>query len=434
MSTAWACSCYRPRPLWSGVSPTIFRLSWRRGKIHQLRNQCSDWTLGGLILPDALHDQIRKAAQAFGRAASLNGDAASIGHARQALLLAHQAALGLVQTYISQVFEVRHLRQEKLDTVWACHVPCIPPDAQLDLLRDSFNAVTLPISWQVIEPREGQFEWEELDRRMDWAARHFKVIGGPIFDFSGRGLADWIWTRDRDLHAISAYLNKFASEVVSRYKDRVRVWRVTAASNWTGVLATNDEEMIWLTVRLIEAIRKVDPQAEVVIGLSQPWGEYLAHQEHKVTPFGFADTLLRTGVRLDGLELEVVMGVTPRGNFCRDPLDLSRLLDLYVLLGVPIHVTLGYPSASKSETCQGCPDQRPHGGRWGAGFTPQDQADWARSFARLAMCKPYVQAVIWAHWQDNTPHIFPHCGLIDAQGKAKPAIDLLRQLREEHLR
>jgi hypothetical protein len=73
-------------------------------------------------------------------------------------------------------------------------------------------------------------------------------------------------------------------------------------------------------------------------------------------------------------------------------------------------------------------------GRWRSGFTPAVQADWAAQFAELAVCKPYVQGVQWAHLSDAEPHQFPHCGLLDAQGAPKPAFARLRAVREAHLR
>ena len=56
------------------------------------------------------------------------------------------------------------------------------------------------------------------------------------------------------------------------------------------------------------------------------------------------------------------------------------------------------------------------------------------AFAALALCKPFVQAVQWAHLSDAQPHQFPHVGLLDANSQSRPAFDRLRQLREQHLR
>jgi hypothetical protein len=183
----------------------------------------------------------------------------------------------------------------------------------------------------------------------------------------------------------------------------------------------------------VDTVRRINPQLEVVVGLAQPWGDYLVEQPRNYSPFVFADTLLRTGLKLSALELEVVMGVSPRGSYCRDALDFSRLLDLYALLGVPLQVTLGYPSA-ETKLPQADPDLRVGLGFWRGGYTPDAQADWAAAFASLAVSKPFVRGVHWAHLTDAEPHQFPHCGLFDANGQPKPALEELARLREEHLR
>jgi len=404
-----------------------------RGKIHQLRNQMSEWVSGGLILSDAVQKQIQDATHAFGKAASVTkGDAAL---SRSVLSMGHQAAQRMVQSYIDQVFQVRHLRQPHLDTNWACQVATLPSsDKETALLKETFTAASVPVSWGQIQPDANTWNWEELDRRVEWASKHFTIIGGPLVDFSGRGLPDWLWAREFGLQDFSDRINGFVDEVVRRYEKTIRHWRISAASNLSGVLATNDEELIWLTVRLVEVVRKIDPQIGVIVGLCQPWGEYLANKEHTVTPFGFADTLLRTGCRLDALELEMIMGIAPRGSYCRDTLELSRLLDLYVLLGVPLYVTMGYPSAQQPPDANGNGDLCPRAGHWGAGYTLEDQSDWVRTFGRLILCKPYVQGVIWSHWDDRAPHLFPYCGLLDNEGRPKPALEHLRLLRTEHLK
>jgi hypothetical protein len=107
-------------------------------------------------------------------------------------------------------------------------------------------------------------------------------------------------------------------------------------------------------------------------------------------------------------------------------------LNLYVLLGVPLRVTLGYPAA-KGPDPQADPDQRVAGGSWHGPYSPAVQADWASAFTALAVCRPQVQAVHWVHLSDVHAHQFPHCGLLDAKGNPRPVLDRLRQLREEHL-
>ncbi len=259
------------------------------------------------------------------------------------------------------------------------------------------------------------------------------MTAGPLVDFSAARLPDWLWSHERDLSALGRFMCRYVEAAVRRYRSRVRRWQLTAASNSAALLSLGEDELLLLTVRMAEAARQVDPQLEVIVGLAQPWGEYMAFEERNHSPFIFADTLIRSGLTLAALDVELVMGVSPRGSYCRDLLDTSRLLDMYALLGLPLRVTLGYPSSSAPDALAD-PDCRVAAGHWRVGVSPEAQADWARAFATLAVCKPYVQAVHWTHFSDAEPHTFPHAGLLDAGGNPKPALAALRELREKHLR
>ena len=100
---------------------------------------------------------------------------------------------------------------------------------------------------------------------------------------------------------------------------------------------------------------------------------------------------------------------------------MSRLLDLYALLGVPLQVTLGYPAGASADP-EADPELTTGAGAWKAGCTPEVQGEWAGQFAALALCKPYVQNVAWAHFTDHEPHVFPACGVIDRQGRGRASV------------
>jgi Glycosyl hydrolase family 10 len=416
------------------LAPYQLIIELARGKINQLRGQMADWLLGGLMVDDCLAQRVSRATQLFGKAVSHWPAGEATVEAEQALAEGFAAAGLLVESYMQQVFQVRHLRQPRLDT-WLAGTLQEPLTTELaDLFLQTFNALEIELPWHAIEPAEAHSDWTNSDLLVDWASQNnLQLIGGPLLDFSGRDLPDWFWEKDRDLVNLANYLTEHTAAAVRRYQERIRTWHVSAATNWAGVLAMGDDELLWLTVRIIDAVRKVDPDLEVIVGIAQPWGDYLAHQERNQSPFVFADTLLRTGVKLAGLELEFLHGVAPRGSYCRDTLDASRILDLYALLGVPLHVVLGYPSSPAPDP-QADPDQRLHAGHWRSGFSPEVQADWLGAFANLALCKPYVRTVRYAHFTDDRPHAYPHCGLIAADCQAKPALAALQRIRAEHLK
>ncbi len=406
-----------------------------RGKVNQLRCQASDWQMGGLQLPADLQREIRQAATAFGQAVSQATLADADRQARAALELAYRAADRLVHTYGEQVFHIRRQRQPRLEATLGCRLGPTPPAAETAaLLKRTFNAVHIPLSWNLVEGEEATYHWQTHDALLQWAeANGLPAVAGPLIDFSSPHLPAWLWLWERDVPNMAGFMCKFVEAAVRRYRHRVRRWQLTAASNSASVLSLTEDELLGLTYRLAEAARQVDPTLEIVVGVAQPWGEYMAAAERTHSPFVFADTLIRSGMNLAALDVEIVMGPSPRGSYCRDLLETSRILDLYALLGVPLRVTLGYPSSAAVDM-DSDPEMRVSGGRWRDGYTPRTQADWAAAFAPLALCKPYVQGVQWVHLSDAEPHQFPHCGLLDAEGREKPAADRLREMREKYLK
>jgi hypothetical protein len=415
--------------------PYQLPLELARGKVNQLRSQASDWQMGGLQLPMNLTRQIRNATLAFSKAVTHTPVEQARDQAQQALYQGYQAAEGLVQVYTNQLFQMRHLRQSRFDTALSCRLGPTPPSSPVaDELKQTCNAVCIPFSWSEVEPGEATYRWEPYDDLLTWAENQgYLVTGGPLIDFSTQGLPDWLWLWQRDLSGIAGFLCDYVETVVKRYRGRIRSWQLTAGSNCSEVLSLGEDELLWLTVRLVEAARQVDPSLDLSVGVAQPWGEYLALQERNHSPFVFADTLIRSGVHLTALDLEVLMGIWPRGSYCRDRLELSRMLDLYSLLGVPLQVSLGYPSDGAADD-HADPDLFAGAGTWHEGYTPDSQADWASDYAALVLCKPFVRTLRWAHLSDADAHQFPNAGLVNAEGKTKPVMERLRELRQKHLR
>jgi hypothetical protein len=406
-----------------------------RGKVNQVRGQAADWQAGGLRVPPGLAQEVLDATHAFGRAVTRFPAPQSEEEAQAALALGCNAAENLAQAYARQVLDLRHQRQPRLDTGLGCRLGgAVPQGQSAAAFRETFNTAVLPFAWEAVERDEGDYRWESGDALLDWAeSQGLRVTGGPLVDFTEARLPGWVREWERNRVHFASFVCDYVEVVVKRYQQRVRTWQLSAAANLAAGLALGEEEMLWLALKMAETVRRIDPSLEVSLGVAQPWGEYLARQDRLHSPFVFADTLLRNGIRLAALDLELVLGVRPRGSFCRDLLEVSRVLDLYGLLGVPLQVTLGYPAQAGTDPSADH-DLAVGAGFWRAGVNPECQADWAAAVAELALAKPNVRAVQWVHFSDAEPHLFPHCGLVDAQGAPRPALDRLRDLRQQHLK
>jgi len=415
------------------TAPYDFLVELARGKVNQFRNQAAEWQAGGLQVSDNLGRLLRDASQGFGKVICSPPEERN-RKAQNALELGYRGARELVDAFVSQIFRIRHQRQPRLETTLSCRLgpTALEPELGHHLVR-SCNRVCLPMSWHTVEFDETRYRWDHIDRLLDWAeANQLDVMAGPLIDFSSSQLPKWLWAWEGDLPSMATFMARFVEAAIRRYRARIRRWQLTAASNWADVLGLSEDDLLSLTFRLGDTARQVDPALELVIGVTQPWGEYMVPRERTYSPFIFADNLIRSRLNLAALDVEVVMGVSPRGSYCRDLLEFVRLLDLYALLGVPLRVTIASPSEAAHDP-EADPELTVGAGHWHGGFTPAAQADWARSFLSLALCRPFVQGVQWAHFADSDPHQFPHCGLLDRNRKPKPVLEVLADLRERHL-
>ena len=295
-------------------APYLLLVELARGKVNQLRNQASDWQAGGLVMSEELRTRIRDASVAFGD--TVCGDPVEIDtRCHHVFGLCHSAGSELVDAYIAQVFAIRHQHDARLEAHLSCRLDAsaLQPTSG-EHLRRAFDSVSLPLSWHAIEAEEATYRWDSFDPLIAWAeAQGLDVTAGPLIDFSSAQLPEWLWMWERDLHSMTAFMCRFVESAVRRYRSRIRRWQFTSASNWARVLGLSDQELMTLTYRLCEAARGVDPTIELVLGVSQPWGEYLMASE-RMSPFLFADHLIRSGLNPAAINLEIVMGVTGRGS------------------------------------------------------------------------------------------------------------------------
>ena len=415
-------------------TPYRFLVELARGKVNQIRSQASEWKYGGLDIPQEVENRIRAATVAFGQAVLETNSKDAEKHAQQALAQSFEAAELLIAVYIDQLFSFRRARQERINSSLACRLTETPIEQYAESFRRTFNSVSVPLSWRATEQSEASYNWEGADRIVQWAQVHqLKLSAGPLIDFSTHGLPDWLRTWEGDLPSLASFMCDFIETTITRYRNRIRRWVICTGSNCAGTLGLSEDDMIRLTARLAEAAWGIDSSLEVVVGLAQPWGDYLVGDNFSYSPFVFADTLLRAGLPLSGFELEWHMGTSPRGSYCRDPMEASRLLDMFAMLGCPLQVALSYPSAIDADPHSDRELEIGKSGHW-HGLTPLAQAEWAEKYASLALSKGYVVGVTWDHFSDTLQHHFPNTGLIDAKGNKKPAFDRLQMLRETYLR
>ena len=405
-----------------------------RGKLNQVRAQTAEWQGIGLRTGPDFDRALVDVTRSFGRAALAGTPSEADSLATRVLEQTHGLADRLSRDYVEQMLATRHSTEGALDTrLMARHTRALRGSAGDEYTR-AFNAANVVFRWRDVEPNEAHYDWTEADAAVAAAlAAGLPVTIGPVIDLAPGMLPAWAAGWESDLPALAAVMCDYLETAVSRYKGDVRRWIVCAGFNHADAVGLCDDDRLRLAFRLFEAAAQVDPNLELVLSVAQPWGDYLVSEDQTISPITFPDDLVRAGVRLAAVELELRVGTRPRGSLPRDLLDTARVLDVFGMLGLPLEVLLSLPSSDAEDPAAADHRQAVWRHGWRAGPSPEGQAEWGASLAALAMCWPQVRAVTWDHWSDADPHIVPFGGLLDASGRPKPLLARLRALRTEHL-
>ena len=415
--------------------PYLLAVELARGKLNEVRNQLADWRQMGLRVPAELDRVLSEAQRAFVKAATSADDAeASYTAAQASLAGVSKAADLLMDAYTGQVLQTRLSAAPKLPTLLGCGLAGEPKHSPwLVEMVGTLNLVQVGVPWKALEPTEGQYRWDELDAQVVWARRHkLQVQGGPVLELRPNALPDWIWLWEGDFETILGLVEDLVRNVVTRYRGKVPTWHLVHRPASSDFLGLSEEEQIRITARALQIARQADPGAQVTIGLDRPWGEWMGQSAFQLGPLHLADYLVRADLGLAGLFLEIAPGYSPPGSHIRDLFDFSKLLDLYSLLNLPLHVGLVFPSDA-------CPDPkadptvRVEPAQWPGPPEDATQIHWGAKWIALAVAKPFVRSVTWIQPTDAIPHLYPHGGLFRGDNTAKPLVHWLKSFRRELL-
>lgn len=405
-----------------------------RGKLNDVRNQMADWRQMGLRTPPELDALLGRATSSFIRAATSAPDAAVSYQAAQASLAAALAAGDLlVEAYTGQVLQTRLAGSPKLPTHLGTSFDPDPRSSPPGDWVQAFNSARVTCPWRSLAPSEGQYRWDDFDAQLARCRKHqLAVQAGPLLEFRPATLPDWIWLWEGDFETILGLVVDLVRQAVQRYRGRVPVWHLVHRPASGDVLGLSEEDHIRITARVIQVARQTDPAAQFTIGVERPWAEWMGSSPYQLGPLHLADYLVRADLGLAGIALEIAPGYSPPGSHLRDPFDLSKLLDLYALLNLPLYVWMTLPSSAAPDP-QADPAVTVETSQWPAPPDETHQASWAARWTALAVAKPFVRSVTWAQTSDAAPHLYPHGGLFRQDQTAKPLLTWFRSFRQELL-
>ncbi len=414
--------------------PYLLEVELARGMLNTLRNQLAQWESMGLSVPKGLANSMKEGTQEFARAATTQDDVATAADwAKSSLATIVIAMERLASEYAEQALRARRAQAKPITSWFGVHLGNERPNTRMARqLVNTFNMVSLPISWRTIEAVEGRRSWSDVDAQVEWAhSAGLRICAGPILELDDRGVPDWTYLWEGDFDNVLKFMLEHVRAVVERYRGKVHLWQVASRMTHGHALGLSEEARLQVAARAISTMRQLDPTTPLVVSFDQPWAEYLASEHLDLAPLHFADALVRADLGLAGIGLEINVGYHPGGSLPRGPLAMSRLIDVWSLLELPLLVSLTLPSSSEEDpNCDGKVKVFTNGEN---GVTPESQRDWIERFVPLMLAKNAVQILLWNQLSDATPHHYPHAGLFDASNKAKPALEALKKIRQKYL-
>lgn len=273
--------------------------------------------------------------------------------------------------------------------------------------------VEMDYSWRLIEPRPGQFDFSYYDQLTQDA----KKAGLGIVAKLGNGFNEERstvpdWTIPLNAQAYESALKHYAQTVTRRYAGQIDQYALENEGNLTTFparLFLNQRSGRWPPQRILgiwktlgEVVREADPQAVIILSLA----------DTSLSPVnGVLNWITRAqqaGVPFDRVGLQsYVCSLT--AFFPRPACRALTTADIQqVRLGAGKEVVLlevGY-----------CPLQ-------GAGYTPQRQADYLRSYIPLAIQGGAVGVFVYKYLaspDEPDPHD-NDCALVNNDRTPKPA-------------
>lgn len=405
-------------------------LELARGTLNRLRNQSASWQHLGLLLPDRFHQIRRDATRQFIEAVNQQDQATAVNASNECIASCLDAIDILIDQYSEQVLQMRHEGAPQLQTLLGCNLSDATPPGNF---IDAFNTAAVSIAWRDVEIDAGQRVWDKYDAQIQWCQdQKLRVCAGPLLQLDQKSLPDWIYLWEDDFYSLQSFVIQYIQATVRRYHGKVHLWNCAARMNICGSIKLTEEQMLRLTVSAIETIRRIDSKTPVIVSFDQPFAEYLSSSTSDLSPLHFADALARAQLNLTGIGLELNYGYSPNGSSARDFLEISKLIDRFSQLGLPLVIYLlaaSNPQQHLSSEMRGQPNT--------AGFMGKSdergQADFVERIVSLLLCKQSIYGLIWNQYSDIEAHGYPHGGLFNAQNDSKPGVESLIQIRNQHV-
>ncbi|MFN6205817.1 MAG: hypothetical protein ACK49R_05175 [Planctomycetota bacterium] len=394
-----------------GTTPYDLTRELARGTLNRLRNQLSNWQEGGLQLDEAILAAVQEATNALEQCIFATDSLLAEKAAAASLAASMRATFGLSQAFAEQITPIRR--------------------AQVNVPKFWFGARLRQWDQAVAARLGGHFEIIQLDHCTDLDPSIQNAILGPLLDASPNGLSPALLEAD-DFDARRNLLMAEVREQAGNLPPAVKMIHAVAGLNGTGHRQLSYPQQLQAAIDVLQTLEDSGNRCPTMISFDGPWCEKLAWSVGGVHALQIADSLLRRGVTVNMLGLEIHLDYSPTGSLAREPLQWVELVDTWSQFGLPLVILLRAPLGYEPPTAVGRPASgdlvinQPRGG-----LQDHQRLRLLETVLPMLLARPAVQGIVWQQARDGDDPRYPGSGLLDDQLVPKPALHLFDQLREK---
>jgi len=409
--------------------PYLLSLELARHRLLLLYNKLEDWSMFESGKEQRANKGLDQARDLFIEALGCQNEPAQADRlAQQSLVAAIAGSEQLALTHADLLLT----RRKATDAIPKWPVGCgVSLNQHIDDVRtglfSNIDFFSLLTRWRVLAPSEGEYRWDAMDRWAQCIDRHkVHAIAGPIVSFQPKTVPDWLYIWD-DFDTIRDLVYEHTERMVTRYKNVFGAWNVVSGLHVNnGHIIFNFEQLMELTRMTTILVKKITPQSKALVEITQPFGEYYADNQRSIPPLMYANLLVQSAVQFDGFILKLLMGQSAPGQHTRDLMQISHFLDQFLSFGKPVTVIVAAPSGVWEHPN---PRKNAQGGYWREPWSEQTQGGWLESVFKIALSKPFVDAVAWYELVDRPDIELPMAGLISGNLHPKQAFKRLAAFR-----
>jgi len=386
-----------------------------RGTLNRLRNQLSIWSEGGLVIADSIYSLVADATQRLSDAITVGDSGEQDRLAAESLELSMSAIFELSTAFGDQIARYRREHSE-FGSFWSA--------VRLIETGKSHDHVSNLLKWKEFDAVESDFD-ADLVKRISKSKKQY--ILGPLLDASPGGMSNELLELE-DFNARKSHLLTAGRKKLESLPKTSSLIHVISGLNGIGHRHLSYPQQLQIATDLLQMVDDAMLEVPTMISFDFPWAERLASAVGGMHPLQIADSLMRYGVGISYLGLEINLDYWPSGSVIRDPLQWVDLIDIWAQMELPLILCLRCPSGDTSEAMAESKDRTIN--RKLSSTTEQQRHELLDTVLPMMVARPAVQGIIWQQSHDAADIRFPAAGLLDTTGSIKPIRQVLEKLQK----